>query len=408
MERRAGLVVAGVISLTLVACGPDAAHEATARDLLFMRTTGGVALVETGASAPRFESASAEPAPDWRTVVKRDLEDSQTKLTAADPATGDTLWTRSLPGKLSVKVVSPGARFVALAPGGRRYYSRPGHSRFTITGQNMSQARTIDLQGNFEPEAFSTDGRSLFVVQYLPAANPTHYQVRRLDLRSGKVRDVFSVDKELQESMRGTARVQEMSPDGKRLYTLYTVNTPHGAHSFIHVLSLDELWAHCIDLPDDFAMGGDKKTALGVSPDGERVYVADAYEGALAEVDTERLRVVRTAPLDLTSAWAATDLITSPDGTSLFVASGRRVVAASTADLTETSAWEMDDKVTGMQVGSDGNLLYVGLPGEVAVVDRAKGQVVRTLDPPGLGPIEQLGPVTRGLDPARTEIVCGC
>ncbi len=408
MGRRPVLLVPGLMALILAGCGAAERPLAGGGDLLYMRTSTGLALVEAGGAAPTFHSVSAEPAPDWATVVKTDLEDSSTNLTAVDPATGESLWARTVPGHLRVKVVSPGAEFVALVPAGRRYYARPDQTRFTITGQDIANPQTISLDGNFEPEAFSTDGRSLFVVHYLPAGDPTHYQVRRLDLETGRVNDVFSVDKELQEAMRGTARVQEMSPDGTRLYTLYTVNTPHGRHAFIHVLSLDELWAHCIDLPPGFAMGGDKRTALGVSPEGDRVYVADGDEGAVAEVDAKRLRVLRTAPLDLTSAWTGTDVTVAPDDASFFVTNGRRVMAASTEDLTEIRSWEMPDKVTGMQVGSDGKLLYVGLRGEIALLNTETGAHLRTVSPSGVGSIQQLGPVTRGLDPARTEIVCGC
>lgn len=401
------MIVVAAFVMVASGCGPQAAPSEGANDLLYLRTSEGVALVEAGSSSPTFHSASAEPAPDWETVVRSDREDSQTDLTAVDPVTDDTLWERSLPGTLKVKVVSPGALFVALAPDTGRYLSQPRRTRLIVTGRDAETPTTIDLDGNFEPEAFSVDGKHLFVVQYLPAASPTRYQVRRLEVATGRVEDVFSVDKELQESMRGTARVQEMSPDGTRLYTLYSVNTPEGPHSFVHVLSLDELWAHCIDLPHGFAMRGENRSAIGVTPDSKKIYVADGAEGMVAELDAERLKVSRTASVDLTSAWKGAEVTVANDGGSLFIGSGAKLVELSTGDLDEIGRWDMPDRINGIQ-SSANNHVYVGTADEITVIDKQTGERTETLDPPGQQSITGLGPVTRGLDPARTNIVCGC
>jgi len=401
------VIVAAMFVMAAGCGGPEPSLEDKAHDLLYLRTSTGVSLVKAGSSSATFHSSTAEPAPDWKTVVRSDREDSQTNLTAVDPTTDETLWERSVPGMLKVKVVSPGARFVALAPDSGRYLSRPSQTRLTITGRDAETPRTIDLKGNYEPEAFSVDGKHLFVVRYLPAGNPNRYQVRRLNVATGKVRDVFSVDKELQKAMRGTARVQEMSPDGTRLYTLYSVDTPEGRHSFVHVLSLDELWAHCIDLPHGFAMEGHNRSALGVAPDNKHVYVTDAAEGMVAELDADRLKVSRTTELDLGSAFAGAQLTVAKDGDSLFVGSGPRLVQLSTEDLAELGRWDMPDKITGIQ-SSDTDNIYVGTKAEVAVINTETGEQTETFDPPGVGSIQGLGPVTKGLDPARTKIICGC
>jgi DNA-binding beta-propeller fold protein YncE len=320
-----------------------------------------------------------------------------------DPVTDETLWERSVPGRMRVKVVSPEARFVALSPDTGRYLSQPRQTRLIVTGRDVPAPTTIDLAGNFEPEAFSVDGQHLFVVQYLPAARPTRYQVRRLHIATGEVQDVFSVDAELQEAMRGAARVQEMSPDGTRLYTLYSVNTPEGRHSFVHVLSLDELWAHCIDLPHGFALNGPKRSAVGVSPDGERIYVADTEEGMVAELDAQELTVSRTATLDLASAFKGAEVTVAADGASVFVGTGAHVIQLSTEDLSELGRWGMTDGISGIQVGSSSNI-YVGTRDEVAVIDTTTGKQTDILQPAGVQSITGLGPVTRGLDPARTKL----
>ena len=43
-------------------------------------------------------------------------------------------------------------------------------------------AKVLDLPGNLVPEAFSTDGHHLFVLDYVPAAAPDHYEVRMIDV----------------------------------------------------------------------------------------------------------------------------------------------------------------------------------------------------------------------------------
>ena len=76
-----------------------------------------------------------------------------------------------------------------------------------------------------------------------------------------------------------------MAPDGSRLYTLYTSEENGQRYSFVHVLDLDEQWAHCVDLPLTF---GQDPEAMGIAinPIGTRVYVADVAAGKLAAVNT--------------------------------------------------------------------------------------------------------------------------
>jgi hypothetical protein len=408
MERARLVGAAFVTGLLITACAADGGTPpAATNDLLYMRTDAGVAMVQPGSPVPEFHSVLAEPDPLWETVVRAERVDGFTRVTASVPTTGEELWSRDVPGRMRIKVVSPQARFVALAPGTGRYLSTPRKSRVVVTGRDVATPISIDLDGNFEPEAFSTDGTNLFVVQYRPAPNPQTYQVRRLELATGRIQDVFSVDKELQEEMRGTARVQEMSPDGTRLYTLYTLDTVHGPHSFVHVLALDEMWAHCIDLPHDFLLDKDARTALGVSPDGKSVYVADTKDGQVASLDARTVAVRDSGRMDLADELAGADLTVSADGRRFFIASGSRLVAAST-DFEVLDSWELDGKIRGVQLGADPRTLYVALRDEVVIIDLETGEQLKTWDPPGVSSIHGLGPATKGLDAARTKIVCGC
>lgn len=391
------------IVFVLAACGqPGAGH-----DLLFLGTPRGVALLDPGAASPTFR-ASAVPSRDWSTVVRAVSEKGSTRVVALNPSEGRELWARTLAGRMVVKVVSEDGDLVALAPARERYYGQGrARTKLVIAGPSFSQPRALTLEGNFEPEAFSTDGRNLFVLQYLPARAPTKYRVRRLDLAAGRVFGVYTVDAELQEAMRGTARVQAMSPDGKILYTLYTLRGPGGTQrAFIHVLNLEELWAHCIDLPSGFGDRTEAAVALAVAPSGRRLYAAHGVTGAVAEVDTAELRVLRTARINF-GWWNTAQALHGPDRT-LYLVSGRRISVVDISTLTERRSWLLPAKIRGIQAAEDGTRLYVAMRDEIAILDVVSGKRVGTLDPPGIGNIQTLGRMSRPLDEDRTIIKCAC
>jgi hypothetical protein len=399
------------VTLLLAGCG-EAGSEQITNDLLFIRTAGGVAVVEPGASSPTFRGG-AVPSSDWSTVVRSVPNGTATEIVAFEPSSGAERWDSTLPGNLRAKVVSEDGDLVALGPTRERHH-RSGRASTTLVIVDRGEAdpRTITLEGNYEPEAFSTDGKSLFVVKYMPARAPKSYQVRRLDMGTERVEGVYTPDAHLQEAMGGTARIQAASPDGRRLYTLYTLGGgEEGRYAFIHVLDLDELWAHCIDLPGEFARSAESATALTVSADGTRLFVANDAEAAVAEIDTSKLEVVRTRMINFGfgggAAHAAHDL-----GSKLYLASGRRVAVVDATTLTEAHSWLMKEKIRGIQVAGDGTKLYVALRDRVEILRAATGERLDTLDPPGVRRIDQFGPVMPSVDDTESggenDIVCAC
>ena len=387
----------------LAACGGP---EPIETDLLYLQQGDAVSIVAAGDSSESFRAVTAVPSHDWSTVVRTETSGESVRVVALDPSTGKEMWSQATTGRLAVKVVSADGSAAVLEPEGGRYMRSPTRTKFLIARRSTVAPQTIELEGNFAPEAFSTDTQSLFVVQYLPARTPNRYQVRRLDLTTGEVTDVYSVDAELQEAMRGTARIQAMSPDGTRLYTLYTVKNRGASYAFIHVLSLDELWAHCVDLPEEFATAPQKASALAVSPDGQNLYVANGRERILAEVDTQALTVTRTAPVDFANGARAHALHSSGD--KLYLAGGTKVSVVDLETLEVVNWWETNGPITGLQARADDTRVYVGRTTGVDVYDPATGNSVGFVDPPGSGTVGRLGPVARGLDPARAKYVCAC
>lgn len=413
MRKLPVAVLSALSVLVLAACGRVAPQdpEPLPPDVLFLRSTRGITLVDSLSGVAAVRLSDAVPSTDFRTVVQGLRNGVDLEISAFDVASGDELWSRHVSGNLEVKVASTDGRLVALGPPSADYAGYPrGRSttELVVLDQETAQPRTIQLDGNYAPEAFSTDGRSLFVVEYLPPENPDSYRVRRLDLVTEEVVGVYTVDQELQERMRGTARIQAASPDGRRLYTLYTLKDDDGSmHSFVHVLALDELWAHCVDLPSSFGVNAERAMTLTVTPDGSRLYAADGSTNGIAEIDTQALTVARTAVVDFGTRRAPAQAAYGANGV-LYLASGTDVVAIDTSTLAEIDSWYYGDRITGLQAGSDGRRLFVGLPDRIAVIDTATGAKLPTLEPERIGTIDQLGQSTRTVAEERTVVSCAC
>jgi YVTN family beta-propeller protein len=411
MLKWLGAMVAALVGITFAGQSrPGATPQTKPDDVLFLRSEDGITLIRELPEGVAVRIPRAVPSTDWSAVVRAVPQGTETRVVVLDPRTGDERWSRDVPGKLEVDVASGEGRLVALGDRGALGGYAGGRSSTTlvIVGRDDPQPRTIELEGNYEPEAFSTDGDSLFVVEYLPPLRPTSYRVRRLDLGTGEVGGVYTVDAELQEAMQGTARVQTASPDGGRLYTLYSLQDADGTtHAFVHVLSLDEEWAHCVDLPPTFGNAAEGSIALAVAPDGKRLYVADAASGMVAEVDTTALSVTRSARVGLGPGNGPAHAVTGPDG-SLYVGRGTGLVALDGSTLSPRRSWELEHRITGLQAGHDGTRLYVGQRDEIVILDPKTGSIVGVLDPEGLGVIDQLGQSTPPLEEERTEIECAC
>ena len=393
MRLKLSAALVGTALIVLGACGepPSQKEAAPEKSSLFLRTSSGVSVLEPGSSAPSFEGRNGVPSRDWSTVVKAKLDKDTTTVTAIDPSTGVEHWSRTVEGKWVVKIVSEDGNSVALGPAREVFYQYGRReTKMAIVNANSPDTQTVTLTGNYEPEAFSTDAQSVFVINYLPARSPTKYQVRRLDLTTEKVVGVYTPHEELQRAMGGTARIQAGSPDGKRLYTLYTVGRGANAAAFIHVLDLDKLWAHCIDLPAGFAEDAETSTALTVSPDGDRLFVGNSAADMMAVIDTESLVVDKHRSVDLGQGrWAHAS---SVSGESVYFANGSEVSSIDPDELSVEGSWEVDSRVTGVQESVDATKLYVGSNKEVDVLDPETGEVIDTIDPPGVDRINQLGP----------------
>ena len=233
----------------------------------------------------RFQQAAAVPSRDWSVLYSATNDGERTTLVTLDPATGEELARRTVPGVFTVRTVSEDGSMVALTPppptGTDTYHpAAKDPTPIVIVRRDDPEPQVLSVPGNVEPEAFSLSGDALFVIDFVPPLAPERYRVARLDLARGSVDDVRSKEEELQEPMRGTARAQAVAPDGRRLYTLYTrdATADEPAEAFVHVLDLDAETASCVDLPPEFAtdpLGAVRGDTVGhaplrVLPDGRR------------------------------------------------------------------------------------------------------------------------------------------
>jgi hypothetical protein len=205
----------------------------------------------------------------------------RTTVVRYDAATGKIARGWSLPGHWDAAAISADGRHHVLANYRRRgIVLRSGGLRAV-------------LPGTYDVEALSPDGHKVFLVHW----KRNGYDLRQLDLVTHRLAATRLAEPD--EKMSGTAVNAVATRDGHWLLTLYS--KPDG-HSFIHALDLRTALAHCIDLTltgDFFALGS---TALALSPDEGKLYLANPYLGLVTTVDLAKLemtRVVRFARLSV-------------------------------------------------------------------------------------------------------------
>ena len=168
---------------------------------------------------------------------------------------GETVYmSRLLDGRYTVPVVAldqtasglstEGSTLVLINP--RRGFPRARTSFVVLNTKNLRVQSRIVLQGDFSFDALSPDGTRLFLIHYLSRRDPTRYEVRALDVPSGKLLPTPIVDKsEPDERMAGLPITRVTTVDGRFAYTLYD---GAGKEPFIHALDTMNGEAKCIDL----------------------------------------------------------------------------------------------------------------------------------------------------------------
>jgi hypothetical protein len=190
--------------------------------------------------------------------------------------------------------------------------------------------------------------------------------------------------------MRGTARTQVYSPDGRYLYTYYFAREgvddgPHERYyAFVHVLDLERGEAYCIDLPPPFGTSAEgwSEPALSVTPDGSRLLVTDRLTGALAAIDTRTLDLAHVTTLDPAGSMLESLPTATTSADTLYLGLEREVLRIDPSTLEIIGRIETSAPVMGLKLDSSGEVLYAVTTHEVSVRDPAGTELDRWPLPP--------------------------
>ena len=405
--RTRGLVP--LLALILASCTSDGtssrARLPEPETAVLLGSSTGVTSLDPRNGTVLFSGRGTPALGDWSTVFQTTRAGRSTILEARHSATGEIGSRVRIDGSLSIRVASRDGSRVALmrplAPGTTPWVPEPRASTLIVVADSTGadEPMRFQLSGNFEPEAFSTDGRRLYLISYVPPSAPVAYRVAQLNLETGKVSPV-TAGKGVAETMSGT-RLEQLAPaDGSFLFTLYTtqpaeytrVRAAHGNPvAFVHTLNLDEGWAHCIGLPKELWGGDPSDQAMAVSPDGRSLYVADTARNVVAvvSVDLDTWGEMRTEAVDFGPADAGeTQAVVASDGT-LFVSTGSRVIKVDTATFERVGQWTTADSVLALGFGEDE--LFLLEPGTIEVVDPSTDRRVRAIASPAVEDVAYVG-----------------
>jgi hypothetical protein len=238
------------------------------------------------------------------------------------------------------------------------------------------------LPGTIEPEAFSSDGLRLFVLDH----HGDTYRVRSVDLHTGVLGALYSREKQLvpefaEEIMRGQGHHSVYDFNRGTLFTLFTHGGEHqhtgqllgvrpdapDIHAFIHALSLREGWAVCIDLPAPFGLAS--AASHTITGSSTQIFAVAGEGGVVAEIDPSSLGI------------SGTFKIPPARGDAYALYTDRLILATGT----RLAGVDLGFPVRGIVSGkgeSAGNRLWVGK--ENAVVSVEEGRPAGEISVPGL------------------------
>ena len=162
-----------------------------------------------------------------------------------------------------------------------------------LDAERLSVERRIDLDGDFSFDAISPDGTTAFMVQYPDPRDRTHYRLRVLDLRTGKLEPGSLLpENEPGEEMRGFPLARATASEGRWEFTLYDggqVVRGYGrgepGEPFVHAIDMVAERTLCIDLDWDIDRRTLSNLQLQPSEDGASIEVLVPGEEPLGRVD---------------------------------------------------------------------------------------------------------------------------
>jgi YVTN family beta-propeller protein len=407
VERMRGFWAAVCLLVVVAGCGraPNAPQVSGADYKLYEATSQhlNVAVIDSRSHTTERTLPLGAPSADWKHLYSV----RGAMLIDTDPATGATLRQLRLPGDYQLPPATLSGLPGGLSQNGRWLAveafdmagSTPSATHFLVIDTTYhGSPRRVDLKGFFNFDAISNDGKRLYLIEFVTS---TIYRVRMYNVAAGLMDPTIVFDKsDGSQAMAGLRLAGVASPDGSMLYSMY-VREKQGP--FIHALTLDGPIAFCIDLPGagyGSDGGGDAfRWSLALSPDGTRLYAANAATGTVSVIDTSSNnfppKVMRTVHVDTSgpssSALAqnvqakevgANGAVLSPDGQTLVTIGSKGINWIDTATLKLRSHALPDWTVWSLALSADGSKLYaLSDSGKVAEFSMAGPSLSATFDP---------------------------
>jgi hypothetical protein len=304
---------------------------------------------------------------------------SQPALESYSVTTGKLLYTLPLAGVWALDFVSADGQYVVLS---QQAQDKQQLTALILEGATGTEKQRVALDRNMAIDGLSADAHALYLIDYLPAANPDHYQVRVYDLVAKSLLPDALVDKrEADEVMAGERWESVSSKGGLWLLSLYLRMQENEA--FVHALDMNDRYAFCIDLP---AGGGDltqqKFNTLALSPQNATLYIANAVTGTVSEASLSDFSVKRTTTFKGQSTTTDPDTqlarsLLTPDGRTLYFTSGQDVWAFDTASRKVSGPFASNGPISGFGLNPTGDRLLVAkMDGSLVALDTISGIAV--------------------------------
>ena len=354
------------------------------------------AVIEPGSMRTMLEIAEGVISDDWRLLASVAAAGGSTKVELTAPEDGSMPASVSVPGSWRVPTVgvakvanglsADGSTLVLEQAVDRAPASPTSTTGFAIVATEGSRpARIVTLAGSFAFDVLSPDGRWLYLLEYLAGGDPTHYQVRRLDVMTGQLQEGSIVDKRnIDEQMHGYALTQTAGRGGW-VFTLY--RGPEGA--FIHALDTHNGGAFCIDLPGTEGESSDSNGEWGLvaDPTGTVLYVTDPAERRVSAIGLTDFSITRSATIAVVPSIQFAKLESakpaggraalSADGTSLYVITKAGVAVVRTADLVTTGHLGGSGVFRSIAAGSAGAVYAIDEAGHAVTLGAGSGAPTR-------------------------------
>ncbi len=369
VTRRALLKIAAGAAVLGACSEPPRASGRAVR--IFVTTENGVTVLDQDGRVVTAPTKVLASTPDWRHAVTASPDAADTRIEVRDLASRRVLAAHTLRGRLEPRIMFPqGILIVSVTPGGAGIYGLHdpgGRERTTVV---VSEARgelvRLDLPGNLEPEAFSPDGKVLYLLDYTPAAKPERYRVQAVDLRTRRMVPIGDVMR-----VHRIARVY----DPRRAILFTVCSREEERVAFVHCLQVGKRQARRIDLPTPY--GQARPGVHGIALGADRLSVVHSLSASVVDIDPDRLIVTRVGAFAGPDEDGKPGVLITPSG-GLVVSLDKKVIVTSPRREIATPG-----ETRGLAFGG-GNDVWVGHPDGLAHYDLATGDELGRIRVPGL------------------------